>query len=206
MELAVDFGEEDAQHQHRDEDVEQDGEVDQQRHLDADGRRKEEHAVFDDQKADHVGEDPAAHDDQDQSAQQRVEGHAEEHQVDGRVGDVIGDRGAHGQRHERQQQRAGLRGAGARDAVDLRAADDGEKQSRDEDALEKQGFEADEGQFGGVDGVQPHQGDGEQQPPLKADQRGEIAETLGDRQIDERHDVEDDQRKYHCRPMLSCSR
>ena len=34
----------------------------------------------------------------------------------------------------------------------------------------------------------------------------DIAETLGDRQIDERHDVEEDQRKYHCRPMLSCSR
>ena len=32
VDLAVDLGEEDAEHQHRDEDVEQDGEVDQQRH------------------------------------------------------------------------------------------------------------------------------------------------------------------------------
>ena len=35
VDLAVDLRQEDAQHEHRDEDVEQDGEVDEQRHLDA---------------------------------------------------------------------------------------------------------------------------------------------------------------------------
>ena len=72
MYLAVDLGEEDTQHQHRDQDVEQDGDVDEQRHFDAYGHRKEENAVLDHQKADHVREDARAQDDQDQAAQQGV--------------------------------------------------------------------------------------------------------------------------------------
>ena len=206
VQLAVDLREEDAQHEHRDEDVEQDGEVDDQRHFDADGRREEEHAVLDDEESHHVREDALAQRDEDQSAQQRVERHAEEDQIDGRIGDVVGDRGADDECRERQQQCPRLRRAGAAHAVDLRAADDGEEHPRDEDALEQEGLDGDEGQFGGVDGVQAHQRDGEQQPSLQADERSEVAETLGDREIDERHDVEYDERKDHWTAMLNRSR
>ena len=41
---------------------------------------------------------------------------------------------------------------------------------------------------------------------LQPDERGEVAETLGDREVDERHDIEDDERKDHCTTMFRRSR
>ena len=81
-------------------------------------------------------EDARAHDDEDQPAQQGVERHAEEDQIDRLLGDAVGDRDARHERRERQHQRVELRGAGGRDAVDLRAADHGEENRRYDDRLE----------------------------------------------------------------------
>lgn len=80
--------------------VEHDRDFDHRGHLDPDGHREEEDAVFDDQKSHHVREDARAHDDEDQPAQQGVERHAEEDQIDRLLGDAVGDRDA---RHERRE-------------------------------------------------------------------------------------------------------
>ena len=72
--------------------------------------------------------------------------------------------------------------------------------------FEKQCFEGDEGEIRGIDGVQTHQRNGEEQPSLQPDERGEVAETLRDREVDERYDVEYDEQQYHWIEMLRWSR
>ena len=99
-----------------------------------------------------------------------------------------------------------LRGARRADAVDFGFADDPEQDGRDDYGLENQGFKGYESELGGRDGVQPQQGDGEQQPPLQHHDGREVAEPLGDGEVDERNDVEDYERENHASPMLSCSR
>lgn len=99
-----------------------------------------------------------------------------------------------------------LRRSGAAYAVDLGFADHGEEDGRDQQGLERQRLDGDEDQFQRIDGVQAQQGDGEENPSLQSDDRREVAETFGDRQIDERDDVEYDQREYHWMLMFSCSR
>ena len=53
----IDLGHKHTEHQDRDQDVEHNGCINQDRHLNTDSHREEEYSVFDNQKTYHVSED-----------------------------------------------------------------------------------------------------------------------------------------------------
>lgn len=101
---------------------------------------KEEHAILDNQKADQMREDTFVIHDQQHPAEQRIECHAEEHPVDLRIGQIIGDDDAAQQRGERQQQLVEGRDRSRMHTVDTRPADNVIKQYRNNNRFKNQRF------------------------------------------------------------------